>query len=423
MFPFLETFVGFLFVVTVFHIYLDVRQLKAISRPKPPPVLAAVFSQELYQKTQAYSLDKWYFGFVHSIYQLFETITILLAGGLPWLWFKTGEILDTVPIYYKGEIVHTIVFVLVLSFFNLILSIPWSLYSTFVVEQRHGFNKQTLSLFFSDVTKQIGLALMFMPPIIGGLTFILMQAGPFVALYLWAFVLTLSLVMMTIYPIWIAPLFNKYEPLPEGSLRTNIEALANSVSFPLKKLYTVDGSKRSGHSNAYMYGFFKNKRIVLYDTLINQCSEEQVVSVLAHELGHWKLRHTPILFVVGQTVMFIEFMIFTVIRATPGLYESFGFGAARPAFIALILFQFISSPVDEVIHYLQNIISRRFEFQADGFAVSLGQGKPLRGALLKLEEENKSAMNVDPWYSAYHYSHPPLVERLKAIDAAVKKEQ
>lgn len=418
---YLELVVGFSCVVYIFHTYLDVRQLKYIKLPNAPPALAKLFTEDLYKKTQAYSLDKWWYGFIHGLFNQAQSVALLVLGFLPWFWNLTGDLLAKVGLVSQNELVHTVAFVLLLSLVSLIVDLPWSLYSTFVIEQRHGFNKQTLGLFFTDLIKQLVLGCILMPPIICGVTYILQHSGPWLPLYLWGFIFSISLIMMTIYPVVIAPLFNKYENLPEGSLKEKIEALAGSLKFPLKKLYRVDGSKRSAHSNAYMYGFFNNKRIVLYDTLLEQCSEEQVVAVLAHELGHWKLRHTAVLFIVSQVVMLAQFSLFAWLRASDSLFTSFGFHDAKPAFMSFILFQYVSAPIDEVIHFLSNIVSRMFEFQADGFAVGLGHATELKEALLKLEEQNKGSMNVDPLYSAYHYSHPPLVERLKAIDAGAKK--
>ena len=169
---------------------------------------------------------------------------------------------------------------------------------------------------------------------------------------------------------------------------------------------------------------FKNKRIVLYDTLINKCqADEEIVAVLAHELGHWKLRHTPMLFIASQVMLIAQLSLFVVAREAPGLYSSFGFSVhERPALAALILCQMIIGPADEVLGLLQNVVSRVFEFQADGFAVKQGWGKPLRTALCTLDKENRGPPNVDALYSAYHFSHPALPERLKAIDAAMRKE-
>ncbi|KAG2434349.1 hypothetical protein HYH02_012365 [Chlamydomonas schloesseri] len=447
--PYLQLFLGFTVFVYLLHTYLDVRQLRALRRPEPPAALASLFSKELYDKTQAYSLDKWWFATWHGLYSTAETLAVFTTGALPAAWRLAGDLLaaaaaawpsvwpagllgsggrgGAAPAWLTCEVAQTVVFLLGLYCANLLLELPWGLYSTFVIEQRHGFNKQTLGLYVSDMLKQVMLVLILLPPIAGGITHILLVAGPLLPLYLWGFMFGLSLFLMTIYPVLIAPLFNKYEPLPEGSLRTKIEALAGGLAFPLRKLYRVDGSRRSAHSNAYMYGFFNNKRIVLYDTLIAQCSEEQVVAVLAHELGHWKLRHTPLLFGVNQVVLLSQFCLFTLVRNSSALPASFGFPTPPPAFVALILFQFIVSPLDEVIHYLSNVVSRTFEFQADAFAVKTGHGADLRAALLRMEEENKGAMHVDAWYSAYHYSHPPLVDRLAAIDArgaaAAKKGQ
>lgn len=425
--PYLQLFLGFTVLVYLFHTYLDVRQLKAISRPKPPAALAEAFTHDLYKKTQAYSLDKWWYSFAHGVWGLAEVLLVVSAGGLPWAWAASGHALARAAQavgpskWLSGEIAQTVMFVQLLSVVSTITELPWGLYSTFVIEQRHGFNKQTLGLFLSDTLKQLLLGAVFIPPIVAVVTYILQVSGPLLPLYLWAFVLVLSLFIMTIYPVFIAPLFNKFEPLPEGPLRQKIEALAGGLRFPLRKLYKVDGSRRSAHSNAYMYGFFKNKRIVLYDTLIGQCSEEQVVAVLAHELGHWKLRHTPKLFAMNQVLVLIQFSLFMLVRNSRGLPASFGFAAPAPVFVTLVLFQFIVGPIDEVVHYASNVVSRSFEFQADGFAVSLGHGGSLRTALLKMEEENKASMNVDPLFSAYHYSHPPLVDRLRAIDSGLKK--
>ncbi|KAK9910322.1 hypothetical protein M0R45_034288 [Rubus argutus] len=289
-----------------------------------------------------------------------------------------------------------------------ITNLPFSLYSTFVIEARHGFNKQTIWLFFRDMLKEFAL-------------WLFLKGGAYLAIYLWAFMLVVSLVMMTIYPILIAPLFNKFTPLPEGQLRQKIEKLASSLKFPLKKLYVVDGSTRSSHSNAYMYGFFNNKRIVLYDTLLQQCkNDEEIVAVLAHELGHWKLNHTVYLFISVQIRMLLHFGGYNLVRNSSSLFQSFGFDT-QPVIIGLIIFQHTIIPIEHLVHFVRNLVSRAFEFQADAFAKKLGYASSLRASLVRLQEENLSAMNTDPWYSAYHYSHPPLVERLAAVDNSYKK--
>ncbi|KAJ6334563.1 hypothetical protein OIU78_011440 [Salix suchowensis] len=384
-FPYMEAVVGFMILMYIFETYLDLRQHAALKRPTLPKTLKGVISQEKFEKSRAYSLDKSYFNFVHEFVTILLDSAILFYGILPLFWKKSGSFLVLVGLNEENEIFHTLAFLAGVMIWSQITDLPFSLYSTFVIEARHGFNKQTTWMFFRDLFKGICLAILLGPPIVSAIILIVQKGGLYLAIYLWAFMFVLSLVMMTLYPVLIAPLFNKFTPLPEGELREKIEKLASFLHFPLKKLFVVDGSTRSSHSNAYMYGFFKNKRIVLYDTLIQQCkNDEEIVAVIAHELGHWKLNHTMYSFIAVQILTF-----FTIWR----IHSSFGL----------------------------NLVSRAFEFQADAFAKKLGYGSALRAGLVKLQEENLSSMNTDPWYSAYHYSHPPLVERLAAIGEADKK--
>ncbi|XP_057497132.1 CAAX prenyl protease 1 homolog [Actinidia eriantha] len=421
-FPYMEAVIGFMILMYFFETYLDWRQHAALKRPTLPKTLEGVISQEKFEKSRAYSLDKSRFHFIHEFVTILMDSAILSFGVLPWFWKRSGEFLVYIGVNAENEIVHTLAFLAGVMFWSQITDLPFSLYSTFVIEARHGFNKQTIWLFFRDMIKGILLSIVIGPPIVAAIIVIVQKGGPHLAIYLWGFMLVLSLVMMTLYPILIAPLFNKFTPLPEGELRLKIENLASSLKFPLKKLFVVDGSTRSSHSNAYMYGFFKNKRIVLYDTLIQQCkNEEEVVAVLAHELGHWKLNHTMYSFIAVQILTFLQFGGYTLVRNSKDLFQSFGFDT-QPVLIGLIIFQHTVIPLHHLVNFGLNLVSRSFEFQADAFAKKLGYGVPLRAGLVKLQEENLSAMNTDPWYSTYHYSHPPLVERLAAIDEPDKKQ-
>lgn len=417
--PYLELVVLFTVAVYGSHTWVDLRQLRQLRRRHPPALLATEFQGEKFAKIRRYSLDKWRFGFLRRTYQLGEHLLILGSGALPWLWRAAARAAPAVAA--RGEVAHTVVFALAGTAVSMVLELPWSWVSTFVVEQRHGFNNTTMSVFVSDFLKSLALGAVLAPPLVAGITWILMEAGPWVPLQLWGFLLAVSAVMLYAYPNIIAPLFNKFEPLPQCSLREAVKQLAKKLEFPLVQVYTMDGSKRSSHSNAYMYGFGRSKRIVLFDTLMSTCTEEEVVAVLAHELGHHKLRHVPVTFCIGQLLLLAQFLLLTVVRGAPGLYEAFGFAPGeRPALVALVLFGYLSTPLDEVVQFGANAVSRRFEFQADRFAVRLGKGQHLRGALLHLEEKNKSALNVDPLYSAMFYSHPPLVERLAAIDSELR---
>lgn len=419
--PYLQLVIQFSLSVYALHTYLDVRQLKALQGKTPPPQLAEHLTDEQYKKAQAYNIDKWWFSFISNLFTTIVSIIFLVSWYMPKLWSLSAALAAHFGYNKSHEVLITVIYNLLDSGKDMLLGLPFGLYSTFVVEQRHGFNKQTIGLFIKDQLIATALGIVLLPPIVAAITLILKNTGPLVAIYLWFFILVVSLFMLTIYPIVIAPLFNKFTTLPAGSLREKIESLAGSLKFPLTKLFLIDGSTRSAHSNAYMYGFFKNKRIVLYDTLVEQCQEEEVTAVLAHELGHWKLGHTPKNFVLSQVVIFAQMSLFTFTRTAPGLFESFGFIKEQPVFMSIVLFQLLLGPVDEVLGLLINQLSRRYEFQADNFAVTLGHAPQLREALKKLDSNNKSAPNVDPWYSAYHYSHPPLLERLRAIDVASKK--
>ncbi|KAL4421809.1 hypothetical protein ABPG77_001598 [Micractinium sp. CCAP 211/92] len=442
-FPWLESVLAINAAIFLLHAWLDSRQRQALRLPKPPPAVASLYTQKEFDAKRAYNVDKLQFSRVRGLCD-FVLNTALLAGGfLPWSWRLAGSAVGVLG--WPSEVAQSVAWALIQGGTMLALGLPWSWYSTFVLEARHGFNKTTLGTFVADTAKSVLLGLLLLPPVVAGFTAILQRASPWVGLQLWAFLLALALFMITIYPTAIAPLFNKFMPLEEGPLRQSIESLAASLSFPLKKLFVVDGSRRSAHSNAYQYGFSSNKRIVLYDTLLQQCSQEQVVAVLAHELGHWKLGHMPKLLVAHQLVSLAQLSLFTLVRNAPGVFESFGFAAGeRPALGAFLLFQYLVGPVDEVLGWLSNVVSRRFEFQADGFGVELGRGEQLREALIILDKENKEscsasrgkaafsssflpgqhavgAVNVDALYSSYHHSHPPLLERLAAIDAAMEK--
>lgn len=421
-FPYLEAVVGFMIFMYLFETYLDLRQHSALKIPKLPPQLVGVVSQEKFEKARAYSLDKSRFHFLHALVTIIEDSAILVLGALPWLWERTNAVVEKVGLDPKNEIYHTLAFLAATTVWSQVTELPFSLYSTFVIEARHGFNKQTVWLFFRDMFVGLGLMILLGPPVVAAIILIVQRAGPYLAIYLWAFILVISLVLMAIYPVLIAPLFNKFTPLAEGELREKIEKLSSSLKFPLKKLFVIDGSTRSSHSNAYMYGFYNSKRIVIYDTLIQQCkNEEEVVAVIAHELGHWKLNHTMYSFVAMQILTLLQFGGYTAVRNSKNLFESFGF-RSQPVLIGLILFQHTIMPLHHLMSFGLNLVSRTFEFQADAFASKLGYAVPLRAGLIKLQEENLSAMNTDPWYSAYHYSHPPLVERLAALEVGEKKK-
>lgn len=453
-----SAFLCFSWIIYLWETYLDVRQRRKISSTLAvPEALSSSIDHIGFMKAKSYTLDKNGFGLVKGLYNQLESTAILYYSVIPRVWYsvlqhsivinsyvhnKTGIDIGLKP---DSEIMCSLLFVFYLTIFTFFDSLPWSLYMNFVVEAKHGFNKQTLGFFFKDRIKSFLISSLIGYPVVSVLIWIIKVGGPHFYLYAYVFLLTVTVFMMFIYPEFIAPLFDRYAPLPSGPLREKIEALASAIEFPLKKLLVVEGSKRSAHSNAYFYGFGKNKRIVLYDTLIKDftfpgsskseedsektgaskgCSvDEEVVAVLAHELGHWKCWHTVVNLLIGQANLFLMFVTFSSLMNYEEIFVSFGFHDGAPILLKLlVIFQFIFSPYNTVLDFLMTVLSRKLEFQADRFAVGLKYGNHLRSALIILHKDNLSFPVSDWLYSMCNYSHPPLLERLAAIDELLLKK-
>lgn len=402
----------------------EANQPNATDSTKPLlPQLRAKF-----EKAQTYGLDKINFGMIAGAYDTFESIAFLLLGFLPYAW-DTAEQLGKQYFGWNendNEIKISLIFLLIVTILGTITSLPFELYSTFQIERKHGFNKQTVGLFVTDKIKSLLLTMLIGGPFVSLLLYIIQKGGPYFYIYVWAFMFVFSVFMMTIVPVFIMPLFNKYEPLPDGELKKQIFELAATLNYPLTKLFVMDGSKRSSHSNAFMFGFGNNKRIVLFDTLLQQVHDDEILAILGHELGHWKLGHTLSNFVITQLYSAAAFYFFSLTYGSRDLYAAFGFNDPnRPTatIIALLLFfQTLWAPVDKILSFALTVFTRHNEFAADRFSAELlHMSSKLQSGLCKIHLENLGAMTPDPWYSTYHYSHPPLVERLRAMMALDQK--
>jgi STE24 endopeptidase len=413
MLPYFEFFLAFSVVSFVVETWLSVRQHRCYSVRTVPIEVASAVKQEVFDKAQAYGRARSSFDFIESTIMFVHSTALLLFCALPLLWGVSADLARWADLG-ESEVLQSIVFVVIAELYSTLIHLPFELYSTFVIEQKFGFNKQTLALFFVDQLKSLGLMAVIGLPLLVGILYVIAWGGPHFYIYVWVFVSVISFFFMAIYPHVIAPLFNKFTPLEEGELRTAINELAQKNRFPLTNLFVVDGSTRSSHSNAYFYGFWKNKRIVLYDTLLQQVDKQGILAILAHELGHWFLNHNLLNMVISEVNIFVFFYLFGFVVNSPDLYASFGF-SAQPVFIGLTLFSFIFEPAGHVIGFLMNVLSRHFEYQADAFAVRQGH-RALGDALIKTHVENLSSFVVDRYYSMYHNSHPTLTERLAAID-------
>ncbi|KAL2867957.1 zinc metalloprotease [Aspergillus lucknowensis] len=417
LFPWKNVLVGFSLGQFILEGLLSFRQYKVLQRTKPPKVLEAEVSQKVYDQSQAYGRAKAKFGFISGLYSQIQNLGFIYGDVLPKLWGVSGLLLARyLPDRFQGEISQTLLFIFGFNLISTVLSLPISYYNTFVLEEKFGFNKQTVKLWVTDMLKGQMLGIVLGTPIISAVLKIVQKTGNSFFYYLWLFGVFVQIFAITIYPIVILPLFNKLSPLEPGPIKTGVENLAKKLNFPLHELHVIDGSKRSAHSNAYFYGLPWKKHIVIYDTLIEKSEPQEVVAVLSHELGHWSLSHTTKLFGIAQFHMFYIFALFSAFVNNRSLYQSFGFHHEQPIMIGFLLFSDALAPMDAVVKLLMNILSRKFEFEADAFAVKLGFSEELSQSLLKLQIQNLSTMDADWVYASYHYSHPILPERLKALN-------
>mmetsp|Transcript_24360 Transcript_24360/g.54286 ORF Transcript_24360/g.54286 Transcript_24360/m.54286 type:complete len:431 (+) Transcript_24360:74-1366(+) len=412
--PLVWAFVTFASVLHLLEQYLEVRQLRKNRETQIPHELEGTVDTEHFQQSQAYQSDKRQFGVIRSwINFAWDKVGLFMLT--PLAWQMAVSVCGAQAEYYS-----TLLWLLLMHWFDKPLNIPLSLYSIFVVEERHGFNKMTLKLYFMDMLKSELLTYVFGGLFVPLIIWIVRTYGAHCHLYLWGTCQFLMMAMMWIYPNVIQPLFNKFQPVEDQELRADIEALAAEVKFPLTKLFQIDGSTRSSHSNAYFFGFWKYKRIVLYDTLLH-LKREDILAIICHELGHWKFSHTLTNLCIASAHLFVLFWMFGKVmysgEVSKSMIRQFGFGDTEAVMVSLMLFMLLVSPVEQFLNLAMTILSRKFEFQADAFAAQMGRAAPLRSGLHQIHQENKGELNPDEWYSWYHFSHPPLVERLRALKA------
>lgn len=375
--------------------------------PGLPAELEGIYDEEKYRKSQLYKRDNTRFSFVSSTLSLVVMACIFFLGGFGWLdrWLSQ---------YIESYVLLVVAFFGILAFAGDILSTPLALYGTFVIEERYGFNRTTLKTFVLDKLKG-----WFLGAIIGGgllalITWIYMLTGPWFWILVLGVILLFYVFMNLFYSNLIVPLFNKQEPLEEGSLRTKIEDFASTVDFRLDNIYVMDGSKRSSKANAYFTGFGPRKRIVLFDTLIRDLEEEEIVSVLAHEVGHNKKKHviTGLLLSVPQTALTLY--LFSLFVGEESFALALG-GSQASFHLGLIAFGILYSPISTLLGLGSNLISRRHEFQADRYARDHYDGEKLVSSLKVLSKNTLSNLTPHPAYVFVNYSHPTLLQRIRAL--------
>lgn len=386
--------------------WLSYRNLKAASS-KIPTQLAGLYDEEKYAKQQKYFRTNNRFSLITSTFSTLVMLAMLKLQAF-------GTIYEYCTTISQKIIVQTLIFMAIIFMAYDILTLPFQIYDTFVIEERFGFNKTTPKTFILDKLKGLLLAAILG----GGLISLIVWLYTILGTNFWwaAFLvsLTVSLLTTMLYSQVIVPLFNKQTPLPEGELRDEIEKFAQKADFELTNIYVIDGSKRSTKANAYFSGIGKKRRIVLYDTLIEELSVQEVVAVLAHEIGHYKKRHTLKNFIAAAIAMLIQFYVLSLALSSTTMAEAMGL--TTPAFaVSLIAFAILYTPIDMVTGIIMNAISRKAEYEADNFASSNGFGEELISALKKLSVKSLSNLTPDNIYVKVHYSHPTLLQRVLSI--------
>jgi STE24 endopeptidase len=376
-----------------------------------PDIFRAKIQSADYDKSVQYTLAKGRFHRWADLYGRVILLVFLLSWLLPWLDARS---LDLASRFFPVAHAQGIIFCLAVGAIFSISGLPADLYATFGLEARFGFSKTTVKLYLADKFKGFMLGLVIGVPFLFIVLWLMEATGRYWWIWAFVFISCFELLMIVIYPTFIAPLFNKFEPLKDGDLRDRILRLAEHVGFHTSGIYSMDGSRRSAHSNAYFTGIGKAKRIVLFDTLIEQMTIEQGLAVLAHEMGHYKMKHIRRMLVVQTVFLFIGLFILSLLLEYRPLFSAFGLQPTSHA--ALVLLSLLSGPFTFYLGPLMNLLSRRHEYEADRFAaITLQNGKPMEEALVNLTVKNLSNLTPHPWYSFYHYSHPTPVERIEAI--------
>ena len=403
-----------LFVDYLLGLISNLLNLKALEFELPPG-MEDVYSPEDYRKSQEYIRVNTRFGLVQDAVAL----VVILS-----FWFLHGfdHLNQIVEAWGFSSIVNGLLYIGILLFVYQLIMLPFSIYNTFVIEERFGFNKTTPQIFVMDQLKGLGIALVLGVPLLAGILALFGYAGTYAWLYCWAVVAVVSVTMQFIAPVLIMPLFNKFTSMRSGELKDAILDYARSVSFPVKDVLIMDASKRSRKSNAFFTGFGRSRRIALFDTLIEKHTTPELVAILAHEVGHYKKKHIPQALVISILHMGLLFFLLSLFLNSPGLYQAF-YMQQQPIYAGLLFFGLFYTPVELVLSIVLQIFSRKNEYEADRFAAdTIAEPRALIDALKKLSTTNLANLTPHPFYVFLNYSHPPLLKRIQAIEYIKNKK-
>jgi STE24 endopeptidase len=403
-------FLAAVLLTLALRLWLGARQMRCVAahRAAVPAVFADRIPLAAHQKAADYTIARCRAAFAETLIDTGLLFLLTLGGGIAWLHELWAARLDGIP--YGLMMIFSVILVYSL------LDLPFALYRQFVIEVRYGFNRMTPALFFVDLAKQALLGLVIGAPVIAAALWLMAAAGALWWFWLWLLWAVFNVLLLFIYPVWIAPLFNRFTPLAEGEMRRRIEALLDRCGFRSSGLFVIDGSKRSSHGNAYFTGFGDNKRIVFFDTLLERLTPAEAEAVLAHELGHFRKKHIVkrIAFMFAASLALL--WLLGRLIDSPWFYAGLGVPAANTA-LALILFFLVVPVFGFLLSPLFSALSRRHEFEADAYAAEQTAADDLARALVKLYEDNAATLTPDPLYSAFYASHPPAAERIAHLQA------
>lgn len=397
---------GISLISYLFDQALDYLNLKAL-RTEIPAEIQDFYETEKYQKSLAYQKEQSRFSFLSSAFSFILSFGMLLLGGFGWV----DSLLRP---FFENQIVLALVFFGIIMIVSDILSIPFQLYSTFVIEEKYGFNKTTIKTFIIDKLKGYTLGAVIGGALVAVLIYLVNSIGPNFWIWFGLIAATLILLINMFYTSLLLPLFNKLTPLGDGELKTAIEQFSKKVNFPLDNIFVMDGSKRSAKANAFFSGIGKKKKIVLYDTLITNHTTEELVAVLAHEVGHFKKKHIIWSYLISIVQVFFMLFILSKMIFNENLSIAMG-GSVQAIHLNLIAFGILFAPISGITGLLVSMLSRKNEFEADAYAKETFDGNALALALKKLSVDTLSNLYPHPAYVFFHYSHPPLLQRLAAL--------
>jgi STE24 endopeptidase len=407
-------FVFALFISLILQLWLSLRQKKSIlqHRANVPAAFKDHISLEAHQKAADYTLAKLKPNNIELIYGSALLLIWTLGGGLDWL--------DSLARSYHLNSIYTgLIVIFSIMLISAILDLPFTLYRTFNIEQRFGFNRMTPKQFVKDTLLSAALSIVIAGPLIATILWLMQDASPFWWVYVWAVLLGFGLFISWVFPTFIAPLFNKFSPLDDINLRSRIDNLMSRCGFSSNGIFVMDGSKRSSHGNAYFTGLGKNKRIVFYDTLLNSLDENEVEAVLAHELGHFKHHHLRKGLILNAVITLLGLALLAWLIKQDTFYHALGVSQAS-TYMALILFSIITPLFSIYFQPAMSYFSRKHEFEADNFAAEQSKPQILINALVKLYQDNASTLTPDTLYSAFHDSHPPAPVRVANLSSKIK---